>query len=390
MIFYISLANFTGAIGRSFLFCVQYLFLGHAQKKSITMERDSAPFLVPTNHREAALQELKAAAKRFAAHCGTFRGAIVSSALIQLATSALLFVANIVGMVMVAKYSYWLALPLAIPAGGLLVRLFIIQHDCGHGSFLPSRMMNDYLGRAISVLTVTPYSMWRREHALHHACSANLGKRGIGDIETLTVKEYQALSAFGRFRYRVMRNPLFLFLFGVPFYFLFVHRIPWFHGLKAKEVWKSVLGLDLAIILVYGGLSYFVGTALVLKVIIPTVMVTSVIGGWLFYIQHQFEDTRWFSSEEWDFQTAAVYGSSYYVLPKPLQWFTGNIGIHHVHHLNSLIPNYRLQSCLDTMPELKNVNRLYFWQSLKCVGYKLWDEEGNRLVGFRALRRPKN
>jgi acyl-lipid omega-6 desaturase (Delta-12 desaturase) len=288
-------------------------------------------------------------------------------------------------MMALANTAYWVTLLLAIPAGGLLVRFFIIQHDCGHGSFLPSRFANDMLGRVMSVLTVTPYSLWRREHAIHHAGSGHLDRRGIGDIETWTVDEYLSKGRWARFRYRIYRNPFFLFLFGVPFYFLVLQRLPWFHGLKARDSWKSVVGLNTVMVVVYGLIAYFVGIGTLLKVVVPIVFVASAAGGWLFFIQHQFEGAHWDGPEAWDFQVAAVHGSSYYVLPKVLQWFTGNIGLHHIHHLNSMIPNYRLQECMDALPQLSTINRLTLFESFRCVRLTLWDPAARRLIGFKDL-----
>ncbi len=303
-------------------------------------------------------------------------------AMLQLASTLVLLFALVALMFATVDNAYWLTLLLALPAAGLVVRLFIIQHDCGHGSFLASRQDNDAVGRFVSIFTLTPYSLWKREHAHHHAGSGNLERRGVGDIDTLTVKEYQALSPLERFGYRVYRNPLFLFAFGIPFYFLVIQRQPWFHGLAARDGWKSVVALDIAIAVVYGALAYAVGLANVLMVVVPIVVVAAAAGGWLFFIQHQFEHTYWAHENDWDFQTAAVMGSSYYVLPGIVNWFTGHIGLHHIHHLNSRIPNYRLQECMDAIPEFSSLNRLSLSQSLACIRLKLWDEDRRLLVGF--------
>ncbi len=316
------------------------------------------------------------------AHCSKYKGAILSRALIQLATTIVPFVLVVAAMIATVETNYWLTLLLAIPGGGLLVRFFIIQHDCGHGSFFKSRSMNDRLGRVISVLTVTPYGLWKREHAQHHASSAHLEKRGVGDIETLTVKEYNALTPFKKMRYRLYRHPLFLFGFGVPFYFLVLQRTPWIHPFPASECWRSVLGLNLAMLIFYGSIGYAIGYANLALIAFPMLHVAAAAGGWLFYIQHQFEDTLWEHSEDWNFQVGALQGSSYYELPAVLNWFTGNIGLHHIHHLNSTIPNYRLVECLKASPELQNLNRLSLADSLKCARLKLWDEEKRKLVGF--------
>jgi omega-6 fatty acid desaturase (delta-12 desaturase) len=271
---------------------------------------------------------------------------------------------------------------LAVPVGGLLVRFFIIQHDCGHGSFVASRRWNDIIGRAMSVLTVTPYGLWRRVHAQHHAGSGNLDRRGAGDINTLTVREYLGLTPGGRLRYRIYRNPAFLFLLGVPAFFLLIQRTPWLHPLPPRDTWKSVMGLNAAIVAFYGGLGWLIGYGLLVLIAVPAIVVASCIGGWLFFIQHQFEDTHWEPGSAWDFQIAAVQGSSYYDLPPVLNRFTGNIGLHHIHHLNSMIPNYRLQECLAASPEFQALNRITLWESFKCARLTLWDEDQRRLVGF--------
>ena len=243
--------------------------------------------------------------------------------------------------------------------------------------------MNTTIGRAMSLFTLAPYSLWRREHALHHTRSGNLELRGIGDIDTKTVTEYLNSSTLEKWRYRLYRNPLFLFGFGVPFYFLVLQRLPWFHALKATEAWRSVLTLNVAIVGFYGTLGWLFGFGTTAIVLLPMLHVAAAIGGWLFFIQHQFDDTEWYQPEDWDLQIAAVHGSSYYVLPKALQWITGNIGLHHIHHLNSMVPNYRLQECLDALPELADVNRLTLAESLRCVNLTLWDESQRRLVSYR-------
>ena len=328
---------------------------------------------------------LKAQVRQFAQHCAQFRTPDTRKAMLQIATTAVPFLALVGLMIALADSAYWASLLLAVPAGGLLVRFFIIQHDCGHGSFLGTREGNELLGRAMSILTLTPYGLWRREHAMHHAGSGNLERRGVGDIETWTVDEYLAKDWFARLRYRLYRHPAFLFGFGVPAYFVLVQRLPWGHGLPFRDAWKSIACLNAAIALIYGGLAWTLGLGLLLKVALPVVVVASATGGWLFFIQHQFEETHWEVPASWDFQTAAVHGSSYYVLPKVLQWFTGNIGLHHIHHLNSMIPNYRLQECMDALPALATVNRLTLTESLKCVRLTLWDPARRRLVGFADL-----
>ncbi|NOT71423.1 MAG: fatty acid desaturase [Hyphomicrobium sp.] len=352
------------------------------------MNGDAASALgtVEPAQKTAMHESTKQMVRRLAAHCNTFRGSIPRMAISQILSTLIPLAVLVVAMFATVKTAYWATLLMAIPAGGLLVRAFIIQHDCGHGSFFGSRTWNDFVGRCMSVLTMAPYGLWKREHAVHHASSGNLDRRGAGDIDTLTVREYQALSNFGKFRYRFYRNPLFLFAFGVPAYFLIVQRLPWFHALKPAEAFKSVMGLNIGLALFYGPLIYAFGVTDVLSVVVPMVVVASAAGGWLFFIQHQFEDTIWEKADGWDFQVAALMGSSFYDLPKVLNWFTGNIGLHHIHHLNSMIPNYRLQACLNASPELKSINRLTIMQSLHCANLKLWDENRRRLIRFDEIQ----
>lgn len=323
--------------------------------------------------------------RRLAEHCQKYRGAVPRLALLQLFTTLVPLVAIVGAMFATVEHAYWATLLLALPAAGLLVRAFIIQHDCGHGSFFASRSLNDFVGRAMSLLTLTPYGLWRREHALHHATSGNLDRRGAGDINTMTVTEYLRLSKIRRFHYRLYRHPLFLFGFGVPAYFLILQRLPWFHSLPPRDTWKSVLALNFGLVALYAPLCYFFGVANVLWVGLPVLHLAAAAGGWLFFIQHQFEETIWDKAEGWDFQVAALLGSSFYDLPKLLNWFTGNIGLHHIHHLNSLIPNYRLSACLNASPELESINRLTLRDSLRCARLKLWDEGQRRLIGFDEL-----
>ena len=323
--------------------------------------------------------------RRLAAHCNLYKGAVPRLAVWQMANTLIPLAIVVVAMFATVGSAYWLTLLLAFPAAGLLVRVFIIQHDCGHGSFFASRPLNDLVGRCMSVLTMAPYGLWRREHAQHHASSGNLDRRGAGDIDTMTVTEYLKLSPLGRLRYRLYRNPFILFVLGVPAYFMIVHRMPWLHSLAPRDSWKSVLGLNIALAAFYGPLIYLFGLSDVLCVVLPIVHISSAVGGWLFFVQHQFEETTWEKAEGWDFQVAALLGSSFYDLPKVLNWFTGNIGYHHIHHLNSMIPNYRLQACTTASPELKAINRLTLLDSVNCASLKLWDEKQRRLISFREL-----
>lgn len=346
-------------------------------------EKTAVPVAVDIATHDA--DQLKATVRRLAQHCAKYKGAVPALAYRQIATTVIPLAILVAAMFATVGLAYWLTLFLAIPTSGLLVRLFIIQHDCGHGSFLPSQKANQIIGRLASVLTMAPYGLWRREHAQHHASSGNLDRRGAGDIDTITVREYEALPPLQKLRYRLYRNPLFLFGFGVPFYFMVIQRLPWLHALPAKDCWKSVIGLNIGLAIFYGPLIAVFGVADVAMVVLPIVHFASALGGWLFFIQHQFEETHWDDGDDWDFQVSAVMGSSYYALPPVLNWFTGNIGLHHIHHLNSTIPNYRLQDCLAASPELQSINRLTLVDSLKCAGLKLWDEDNRRMVGFSAV-----
>ncbi len=281
---------------------------------------------------------------------------------------------------------YWAIIGF-IPAGGLIVRLFIIQHDCGHQSMFSHRKVNDWVGRFIGILTLTPYDHWKRGHALHHAGSGNLDRRGIGDdILTLTVEEYKAASKWGRFKYRLYRHPLVLFGIGPAYVFFLHNRLPIGAMKNGIKPWASALLTNLGVALLYGLVIWAVGWKIFVMIQIPTIIVGSSIGVWMFYVQHQFDDTHWSRTGEWDREHAALRGSSYYDLPKWLMWVTGNIGVHHVHHLSARIPFYNLPKILKEHPELKSVGRLTFLESLKTVKLALWCERTKRMVSFRALK----
>jgi omega-6 fatty acid desaturase (delta-12 desaturase) len=280
---------------------------------------------------------------------------------------------------------YGLYLLLTIPAAGFLVRLFMIQHDCGHGSFFRHRLVNDWVGRLIGVFTLTPYDFWRHAHGIHHATSGNLDQRGIGDIDTLTVREYLALSRWRQFGYRLYRNPITMFGIGPIYLFILRHRLPC--GLRRQSrLWISTMATNGAIALVVAAIMWRVGVEPFLLVHLPIAIVGGAIGVWLFYIQHQFEHTFWSDTRNWTFATAALHGSSHYDLPPVLRWFTANIGVHHVHHLCSRIPFYRLPLVLRNHPQLAHVGRLTLGQSLACVHLVLWDETARRLITFREMR----
>jgi omega-6 fatty acid desaturase (delta-12 desaturase) len=281
------------------------------------------------------------------------------------------------------SHGYWLSLLLAVPAAGFLVRLFMIQHDCGHGALFRHRLVNDWIGRAIGVLTLTPYDLWRRSHATHHATIGNLDRRGIGDINTLTVRQYQSRSYWGRLSYRLYRHPIVMFVLGPAHLFVLQHRFPFGYMRKGWGPWISTMGTNGVILAVIAILISLIGLKAFLLVHLPIVLLAASVGVWLFYVQHQFEDTSWERAPSWNLQEAALRGSSHYDLPCFLRWFTANIGMHHVHHLCSQIPYYRLPRAFRDHPELKHVSRLTLTESFRCVWLTLWDENRKRLVSFR-------
>jgi acyl-lipid omega-6 desaturase (Delta-12 desaturase) len=284
------------------------------------------------------------------------------------------------------RFGYGFYLLLAIPAAGFLVRLFMIQHDCGHGSFFRQRLANDWVGRVIGVLTLTPYDFWRRAHGIHHATSGNLDRRGIGDIDTLTVREYLALSPWSRMLYRLYRHPIIMFGVGPIYLFVLRHRLPLGLMRNGLAPWVSTMATNAAIALVVAGVMYWVGVGPFLLVHLPITFAAGAVGMWLFFVQHQFEHTVWSDGSDWSFARAALYGSSHYDLPAVLCWFTANIGVHHVHHLCSRIPFYRLPIALRDYPGLATIGRLGLVQSFACVRLVLWDETAGRLITFRELR----
>jgi len=285
-----------------------------------------------------------------------------------------------------ARGWWWAALLLTIPAAGFLVRLFMIQHDCGHGSFFGPRQANDWVGRAIGVFTLTPYEYWRQTHAIHHATSGNLDRRGLGAIETLTVDEYAALSPRRRLGYRLYRHPLVMFGLGPAFVFFIMQRLPIGMMRQGWRPWVSVMGNGLAALAGLAALVWLFGAAPVLIVNVVTMLLAATIGVWLFYVQHQFEGATWARNGDWKRDHAALSGSSHYDLPPVLRWFTANIGIHHVHHLSSRIPFYRLSKVLKDHPELRPISRIGLWESFRCARLALWDEAAGRLVSFREAR----
>jgi omega-6 fatty acid desaturase (delta-12 desaturase) len=278
------------------------------------------------------------------------------------------------------------AVPIAMIAGIFLVRLFVIQHDCGHGAFLSNRRAQDWIGRLCGVLTCTPYADWKHTHSVHHAHAGHLDKRGMGDVKTMTLDEYQRAGAMERFKYRIYRHPLFLFGIAPMVLFVCQYRLP--YSLTAhKKFWISTMGTKIGILFLLTLFYVLGGWSSIAFVWLPSIAVGSMIGVWLFYVQHQFEDTSWDHEADWDMHEAALHGSSHYVMPPVMQWLSGNIGIHHVHHLFSRIPFYRLPEVLRDHPELDDPSiRLTIRESLTCTRHHLWDAQSRKLLTFRQAR----
>ena len=302
----------------------------------------------------------------------------------QIANSIIPYFALLYLMYLSLSVSYWLTLALALPTAGFLVRIFIIFHDCGHGSFFKSQKANDFWGFITGVLTYTPYHYWRKDHAVHHATVSDLDRRGVGDVKTLTVKEYLALSPWQKFIYRFYRNPLVMFVFGPSIVFLLVHRFARRDAGRRER--HSVYWNNLGLLAVYALVLWTVGIEAYLLIHLPVLLIGFTGGVWMFYVQHQFEGTYWEDHENWDFVTAALKGSSFYKLPKVLQWFSGNIGYHHIHHLSPRIPNYNLEACHKENPMFQDIEPITFFESFKSIKFRLWDDEKKILVGFDYLR----
>jgi acyl-lipid omega-6 desaturase (Delta-12 desaturase) len=284
------------------------------------------------------------------------------------------------------SFSHVLAVAIAVLNGAFLLRLFAIQHDCGHGAFFGNRMASDWVGRILGVLTLTPYHVWRRTHSIHHSAAGNLARRGIGDVHTLTVAEYRALSPLWRFHYRLYRHPLTLFGLGPGYIFFLQNRLPIGLMRAGWRYWVSAMGTNAMIAALLAAILYFGGLAPLLLVFLPSTLIAASVGVWLFYIQHQFEDTNWNREEDWQLHQSAMHGSSHYDLPRVLRWFTANIGVHHVHHLYARIPFYRLTEVLRDHAVLANMNRMTLAESFACSRLHLWDEQDRRLLSFRQER----
>lgn len=281
------------------------------------------------------------------------------------------------------EIGYWLTLLLAVPAAGFMVRLFIIFHDCCHGSFFRSLRANELMGLVMGVLTFTPFYEWKHSHAIHHATAGDLDRRGIGDVYTMTVEEYLAAPWYKKFGYRIMRNPAILFTIGSFIVFVVTHRF-WASG-SGKRERNSVIWTNLALAGLIGWLVTLISWQAFLLVDVPILLIACSAGVWLFYVQHNFEPTYWERHSNWDFFNAGMDGSSFYKLPRVLQWFTGNIGFHHIHHLSPKIPNYKLEACHNENPEFQ-IEPLTFRESLKSLFFRLWDEKNKMLVGWEVLK----
>jgi omega-6 fatty acid desaturase (delta-12 desaturase) len=305
-------------------------------------------------------------------------------ALLDIATSVVPYFALTALMYLSLDVSYLLTLALAVPAAAFLLRTFILFHDCTHGAFVPTRRANTWLGVALGVVVFQAFHSWRYNHAVHHGTAGDLDRRGTGDVHTLTVAEFTAMPWRGRFLYRLFRNPLVMFGVGPLYSLVLQPRLP--RASAQPRIRRSIIGTDVALAVILGGLCWLVGWQAVLLVQAPPILLGGAAGVFLFYVQHQFEDTYWERRDDWSFAESALRGSSYLRLPQPLQFFTGNIGIHHVHHLNARIPNYNLQRAHDENPVFHDVPTLTLWEAVRAVRLKLWDEDRGRLVTFAEAR----
>jgi omega-6 fatty acid desaturase (delta-12 desaturase) len=301
----------------------------------------------------------------------------------QLANTLIPYAALWYLMYLTFNWVWWLTIPLAVVASGFLVRIFIIFHDCGHGSYFRSRRANDIVGFITSMLTFTSYHHWRWEHAVHHGSTGNLDKRGVGDVWTMTVQEYLESSLWRRFAYRLTRNPVVLFVLAPLFVFVIAERVPSPDASPGDR--RAVWYMNAALLVMVLVLGFLMGWKAYLFLQLLVMAIAGAAGVWLFYVQHQFDGAYWQRGENWDYVDAALQGSSYYKLPRILQWFSGNIGFHHIHHLSTRVPNYYLQRCHEANPLFQSVRPTTLLGSFRAATLRLWDEKAQRLIGFRRL-----
>lgn len=307
----------------------------------------------------------------------------VGSSVWQLINSFVPYVALWIFMIFVLQYSWWLVLPLAIITAGFTARLFIIFHDCGHGAFFKSKVLNDIIGNILGVITFTPYHRWHHAHLIHHRTAGNLDKRGVGDVWTLTVEEFNNLSVGKRRFYRIYRNPIIMFFVGAPLMFVLTNRFTRRGFSRRERISVYITNLGIAGLVV--GMSYLIGFSNYLLIQLPVIYFASAAGVFLFYVQHQFPDVHWYRDDEWNYSTVAIHGASYLKLPRVLQWFSGNIGFHHIHHLSSKIPNYKLEKCHAENEAFAIVEPVTLMKAFQTLKLRLWDEQKQRLISFREL-----
>ncbi|MBK9129642.1 MAG: fatty acid desaturase [Phycisphaerales bacterium] len=351
------------------------------------MPAPTTPDRTDNRQRRAASEEVvkhRAEVARWKAIVANYQQPHAGRATWQLVTTLGSYLAVWFLIYLTLDVSWWLTVPLALLAGGLLVRVFIIFHDCGHGSFFASRFANDFWGCVTGLLTFTPYYHWRGEHAIHHGATGDLERRGVGDIWTMTVQEYIESSRWKRFSYRLARNPFVLFVLAPVVLFLIVQRFPRKGATKVER--HSVWWMNFAALVFVATMSLVFGLVPFILLQLFVMMVAGSAGVWLFYLQHQFEDVYWERSENWDYAAAALQGSSFFKLPRILQWFSGNIGFHHIHHLSPRIPNYNLERCHHSDPMFQEVKPMTLFGSIKSLGLRLWDESSKKLVGWRHVR----
>jgi acyl-lipid omega-6 desaturase (Delta-12 desaturase) len=310
----------------------------------------------------------------------------VGRAMFQFGNTLLMYVVSIYVMFMTLSVSYWLTLALSLVASVAYLRLFMIGHDCAHRSYLPKAWQNALVGNLVGVLTNTPLAYWGSQHMSHHRTTGNLDQRGAGDVETMTIEEYENASSTERRWYRMHRNPWILMFVFAPIHFVIMQRWPLEQKSPTFKIWRSVLGTNLGILIYYGLMIWLVGLVPFLLVYVPVVMLSATAAVWLFYIQHQFENAFWAREDEWTYKEATLQGSSFFDVPRWVHWASGNIGYHHLHHLNPRIPNYNLPACYASTPAFHNANSLTFWQSFGTARLALWDEQARRLITFREYR----